>query len=244
MTDAFAAEARDIVQVMRDDRVSYDRDPAMQARLRDIYTAQETGEALLPAAEAGEIAQIQRLMRTDRRAYNKDTALQARYLQLLEQEAAAGELAAVDEACEFLTPSQWRKEGFEPSRYQEYAIVARAGADVMLAMDGDVRGQFSTSFMALPFNIQNVAMRAIVKPAAVTPEWFGEKDMAELTAIPSYRALAKEWGSDAPRKLGLLKERLMHALVQLPERDIRTAIAWIDRLPRSAMVAIGRKLAG
>lgn len=74
-----------IEKFMREHRGRYDKDPAMQARYRDVLRQGEPQEAErtgLTDAETRELAGLERFLREHRAAYNKDQAKQARMREL------------------------------------------------------------------------------------------------------------------------------------------------------------------
>ncbi|NUB42754.1 hypothetical protein GEU84_000010 [Fertoebacter nigrum] len=100
------------------------------------------------------------------------------------------------------------------------------------------------SFAALPVSVHSAAFSMLCDRRAVAADPFREEDMQRLATVPAYRALANEWGYDAPRKLAVLQERLWRVLDRQNDGDVRRAIGWLDALPTSGMVALARKLAG
>lgn len=241
MTDALSTEVAAIQAVMREDRGAYNRDEGMQARLRDLYAAQETGAAP-PAKGRNERAEIQRVMRTDPRRYWRDEAMQARYRELLEEEE--GEGPATDGAALVPIPTlaEWRKGGGNAAGYAAAVDLARDAADILMPLEPGEAKAVDRSVSALPEPVQRAARSVLMDRRPVSVDPMDEADMARVLTVPAYRALAREWGHEAPRRLAVLRERLLRGFERLEPAHVPAAVRWLDALPAAAMVALGRKL--
>lgn len=250
MTDDVNAQIREIRDAMRTDPRNYFADEGMQSRLRDLYDARETGVAPSPKTAGGERAAIEKVMKTDINRYWRDPDMQARYLQLLEAEEGAVEpaKAAQDDGLDGLVPSRspsdWKATGNDPAAYHGHVRLVRDVNDILGAVDGAERGVMGDTFAALPSTVHKAAFSMLADRRAVAVDPFNEGAMNEVVAVPAFKALAQEWGYDAPRKLAVVQARLWRVMDRLSDADMGRAVAWLDRLPKSAMIALGRKLAG
>lgn len=246
MTDAVSKEIADIHSILATDRAAYDRDEGMQSRLRDLYDAQGSGTTL-PARQQSEIAEIERIMRTNPRRYFGDEDMQRRYLTLLEgggREPIATADASPDHGLvPVLTPSEWAKKGGDPVDYQTRFALAREVNDLLMATSEEDRAELARSFESLPVSVQAAAFAELIHRGPVASVALGEAEMKHVVTSPAWRDLAREWGGEAPGRLGRVRERLLRIVERLPEADIPRAIHWIDAAPASTMKAIGRKLA-
>lgn len=250
MTNDVNAQIGEIHHVMRHDRQSYIADEGMQARLRDLYDARETGVAPSPKTAGGERAAIEKVMKTDIGRYWRDPDMQARYLQLLEAGEGAVQTAAAgqDDGLDGLAPSRsladWKAGGNDPAAHQGHVRLVRDVNDILVAVDGAARGVMGDTFAALPSTVHKAAFSMLADRRTVAVDPFHEATMKSVVQIPAFRALAREWGQDAPRKLAVLQERLWRVMDRLSDADMGRAVGWLNSLSTSGMVALGRKLGG
>lgn len=248
MTGDASTEIAEIRNVMRNDPASYIADSGMQSRLLELYDARATGAPVSPRQADGELAAIRKVMKTDLDRYWRDTEMQARYVQLLEQEergsgvepgtaTGRGALAPVP------TPSEWGKQDNDPARYDSHIHLVRAVNDVLTGMGEGDRDEIGPSFAALPATVHSAAFAVLADGRAVGVEPLHDADIRKLAQVPAYRSLAREWGSEAPRKLAVLQERLWRVLDRLSDADCDRALTWFNALPTAAVMAVGRKLA-
>ena len=246
MTDGVTREIAEIQQVMRDDRASYNADTGMQSRLLELYEARETGAPASPRRQGGELAEIRKVMKTDLDQYWRDPDMQARFLQLLEAEEGQSDGEAGDDPGDLAampSPSEWLKNGNDPARYDEHDRMVREVNDILVAVDDSARDAVGDSFTALPRTVHAAAFAVLLDRRAVGVAPFHDTDMQRVSQVPAFRALAREWGSDAPRKMAALQERLWRVLDRLSDADASKALAWFNGLSLPAMAAVGRKLA-
>lgn len=223
----------------------YIRNEGMQARLRELYAARQTGAVPSPAA-AGERerAEIERVMRTDPKRYYRDEQMQARYRELLEDEAAGD--AGPDSGAGLIdlpSAAEWTKAGGDGADLGHRMDIARTANDILVGIPERERIALGHSFDGLPQSVQGAAFAALGDRSAVSAYPLAEEAIAELRQVPAYAGLIREWGSDAPRKLAVAQERLWRLLDRLNDTEARQAVAWIDGLPKAAMAALTKQMA-
>ncbi|WP_370301573.1 hypothetical protein [Pseudooceanicola sp.] len=225
---------------------AYIRDEGMQARLRELYQAQETGAPPSPAPDR-ERADIERIMREDSKRYYRDEAMQQRYRDLLDDEhGTPAEADHYDDDGFIPIPNMtdWISSGHDPADFGRYQKVIGAANDLLWDMPDGERGQFGNSFERLPEKVRSVALGALNETGPVSASPLSETAMAELRQVPAYAEMIREWGHEAPMRLATAQERLWRAVGRLSDTDIRSVAAWLDDLPPAAMQALTRRLAG
>ena len=244
MTDSISNEIAHIESKMGTQE--YIRDESMQARLRDLYSARDTGAAPAPAQVPGEKAEIERVMREDRKRYDRDEAMQQRYRELLDGERAPDPAPVTGDGgfVPARSMKEWGKAGGDPAEFGQYSELAQRSNDLLWDMPTGAREQFGASFARLPEAARSLAFGALMDRSAVSPFPLSDDALSELRQVPAYAELMQEWGREAPHKLATAQERLWRVLDRLNDTDAHAVMRWLDGLPRAAMQALTRRLAG
>jgi hypothetical protein len=223
-----------IEATMRSSMAVYERDPAMQSRYLALLEAKETGATPPPpvAKDETERRAIQKLMGDPTSKYwrgpESDT-LQARYRALLEAAeppSPAGE--GGDEAPLLPLP-----RGAD-------LTVARAAADLLGALPGDMRAGFERTFDALPSAVHAASAAELAAPVPWGGSPIGPSDLKRFGATPEGRELLSEWRHDAPVKLARLRGRLERWLSRMPLAAQDAALTWLDGLAPAEAAAVYR----
>lgn len=241
---AVEAEISELENLMRTDRREYNR---REGRYRELLAARASGDraSSRPAAER-EMAEIERIMRTDRKRYDRDPEMQARYRELLGGDAPDPEPEPDEHRPGDLVPlkplSEWSREGWDVAHYDTYRRLVGAANDVLNGA-GDDAAAISTSFSSLPEAIRNTAFAELVNRTPIASEPLPEDEMQRMAENPENAAMIREWGDDAPRKFGTIRQRLYRVVDRLDESDAAAFSDWFGQLPPRAAVALMRRLA-
>ncbi|MPZ31196.1 MAG: hypothetical protein GEV13_09405 [Rhodospirillales bacterium] len=225
-------EIVEIEQAMHADINAYHRDSGMQARYLELLTAREAGQAPAPVAAVGrEVAEIERLMADHRSEYWKGpraAALQQRYRELIggRPEPIAG------------------LDGMTPDPSAPKAAVDAASRIMLDLSAGERAGLIEAWDWALPVAAQQAAIRELAAGAPSAPP-VSQADVDEVAATDfASSAIVAEWGTAAPRRLGVLRARLRRIMSGLSPADQQQTRHWLDTARPAEFRAIARHLAG
>jgi len=225
-------------------------DSEQDARLFDPEDVSPS-EPVIPnpssAEVSAELSRIRALMRTDRRTYDADPALQARYRELLAVEAGGNDGGSVEQYETGFAPmptlSAWKRRGEQVEGYSAHVDLVHDVNSLLMPLSDRERAELNLSFDRLPHNTQMKALGILVDKRTVAPAFISGPDMDRLMTVPAYAELAREWGGEAQQKLGTACARMWRVLDQLSDHEARTAMAWLDALPKAAAKAVCRRLA-
>lgn len=191
-----------------------------------------------------EISAIQDTMGTREYWGNEDK--QARYRELVTQrEAMSGPVAGEEAAgarIEVHSMSAYVAEHGSSEGYGTYSKLTREAADVALAMPASDYAEFESSFEALPDDITNAALAELLtsKPG---PEPVPEASARSFARTPEGAILAREWGQDFRRNMGVVRARLYRIMDRFDESNDARFLGWLESLSTPAAIAVYRKLA-
>jgi hypothetical protein len=214
-----AAELAELAQLRRSNPREYWLEQN-QRRERELLQRQDEAKADAPARRADgqaegslkrideELAAIAERRRTDRIGYMKDDQLQAHERELLEQKAQATE-------------------------------TARAQEQITGILDNvENRSQFEADFDALPAESLQAVRVELGRPVEASPVRIPTAaDLERFKSTPEGRECAELWGKDAPRKLGILRERIARM-------ESEAAWNWFDSLSSQDARAVILALSG
>jgi len=203
--------------------------------LRDDADAFERSVDYLTEAEVErELSRIAEYRSTNRAAYVKDEETQQRERALL----AKREQGPSDLDPELL--DEWRRAG----GVELHLKIAQEAAETALeSLSYSDQQDLVQSFDSLPDAVQtqifryiSVRPRGTARPASdAVVEKFKEKDVGA--------AMVKEWGPQAARKLGLIRDATRLMSEKMSASEEQTARDWFDLLPASQQKAVLRALA-
>jgi hypothetical protein len=189
-----------------------------------------------------EIASIQRDMSTNLAAYFRDEGKQQRYRDLLGQRRPEPVSTILAPPVPIFSADEYRAEGGAAGHYGLYLDLSREAADVALAVPDDERAAFTADFEALPEDVSAAALAVLVDrrhiSATSTPE-----QVQTFASEPAGAEMVKLWGDEAPRRLGVLRERLWRVHYRLDDAGSGAFTRWFDGLSEAAAGAVYRKLA-
>lgn len=240
---AIEAESSELEGLMRTSPAEYNR---REGRYRELLEARETGGVVSrPAAAAKERAEIERVMLENPRRYYGDEELQARYRALLGDDAPTERQAEMREPGDPLLvklPSEWAKEGGDPADHGNYSLAVAAANDMLNGAGADAAA-LETSFEALPGRIHAICLSEMVNRQPVAVEPFTDDEKEEVIREGRIAGLLREWGADAPAKLGKVRARLWRAIDQMDDQEAVRFMTWFGGLPPGAAVSLHRWLA-
>lgn len=230
----------------------------MRQRYRELLTARESGKPA-PAKPSGidaEIASIEKLLKTDRHQYERSGA-DARYLELLRQKEG-GHDAAIATAETWRTPPTEARRNLDPAvtKHLEQATggfdanltqVQNAVRDIAISIgDRELATWFVNSVAGLPTTAQVAANAEILRGL---PSGFGTRpaspeQLSAFQTFPHGAAMARHWGAQAARKIGIVTARLDRARAEMSAADRATFDHWFDNVSAREQAAIIWRLAG
>lgn len=239
-----AAELAEISQLRRTDRAAYNRNEALQARERDLLSGSAFGTPPFNSGATAELEEISHLRRTDPAVYLKRPDLQARELELLaDEEKQQWEALDARPANQLPTPAEARKAAGRDFDEDVYRARWRAASDVLVSLSEDEAAVFRSGFERMSEAAQLVAIDELASRAPMVSEPTTERGLAEFSRTSVGAALVREWGADAGRRLGVVRERMYRMLGQLSARDGDALGDWLDGLSEASLTAVLRKLA-
>lgn len=196
-----------------------------------------------------ELREIDRLRRQDRRAWFKDGAKQAREIELLEmREKLRAQPPAESEAVDY-----GDAPGLDPALLEEWENAAgveyhlqTAQRSAQAALDGledEDRAALQTGFDGLPRGAQTAVFRFLALEPGGSSRSASNEALQEFASTEEGAELAKEWGREAGRLVGVVRSRMNLMLQSMTPEDRSAATEWFDRLSPSQAGAVLRALA-
>lgn len=182
---------------------------------------------------SAELKHIRDFRRKNRAAYNKDDALQKRERDLLQAESPA---AFIDEDLR----DEWERSG----SVTYWMTQATMNAEAILDRIAD-RQAFEDTFDDLPVSVQSAffAELALQPDTRVRPAT--KSDIERFTTTQEGRDLVALWGDEAPRKVGIIQQRIERMMTRAKtQRDIDIGNAWFDGLSGGDAKAVLIELTG